>query len=44
MIAFLIEEPNQSRICETWDPEPKAGEVIVRVSRVGICASDYPIC
>ena len=35
--------PRDTRVVETADPCPQAGEVLVRVRAVAICASDVDI-
>lgn len=40
MKAAFLEQPNQMSIREIAVPEPRPGEVRVRLSKVGICGSD----
>ena len=43
MLAAVFDEPRKIRITEKEVPVPKAGEVLVRVSAVGLCAGDLYI-
>jgi L-iditol 2-dehydrogenase len=38
--ALRLHAPNELRLHEEPDPEPDAGEVLVRVAAVGLCGSD----
>ncbi|TWT29565.1 putative zinc-type alcohol dehydrogenase-like protein YjmD [Posidoniimonas corsicana] len=40
MKAFQITEPGASRLTELADPQPAAGEVLLRIRCVGFCGSD----
>jgi (R,R)-butanediol dehydrogenase / meso-butanediol dehydrogenase / diacetyl reductase len=40
MLAAVLHGPRDVRLHQRPDPEPGAGEVVVRVTRVGICGSD----
>src|SRR5262245_23285328 len=40
MKALSIEGPGEARVIDLPPPEPAAGEVLVRVRRVGLCGSD----
>ena len=40
MRALRLHAPNELRLHEEPDPEPEAGEVLVRVAAVGLCGSD----
>ena len=43
MISFVIEGPNKWGLREVPDPQCGPSEIVVRVSHVGVCASDYEI-
>jgi len=38
--TFLIEKPEAFRFSETAVPEVKAGEVLLKIERIGLCGSD----
>ena len=40
MKAFLIRAPGETGMCEIGKPAPKAGEVLLRVWKVGFCGTD----
>ena len=40
MKAFFITAPGQTEIRDVPEPSPAAGEVLLRVRRVGFCGSD----
>lgn len=43
MRAILCREPGQLDIVERPMPEPKAGEALVRIRRIGVCGTDMHI-
>ncbi|CAM3825327.1 zinc-dependent alcohol dehydrogenase family protein [Cohnella lubricantis] len=43
MKALVIEKPHQAVMKEVPDPIAGAGEVVIRVERVGICGTDFHI-
>jgi 2-desacetyl-2-hydroxyethyl bacteriochlorophyllide A dehydrogenase len=43
MKAVICEEPGQLAVIDRPQPEPAAGEVLVRIRRVGICGTDFHI-
>ncbi|MFC0409592.1 zinc-binding alcohol dehydrogenase family protein [Roseomonas elaeocarpi] len=43
MKAVICEEPGRLAVIDRPRPEPAAGEVLVRIRRVGICGTDYHI-
>lgn len=43
MKAFVINGPHNAAVTEVPMPEPKAGEVLVKVERAGICGTDFHI-
>lgn len=43
MKALVIERPQQASVADVERPEPRAGEVLVRVAATGICGSDVEI-
>jgi L-gulonate 5-dehydrogenase len=43
MWAVRVEKPLEIGVVTTPDPEAKAGEVVVRIARAGICGSDIHI-
>ncbi|HVO19050.1 MAG TPA: zinc-dependent alcohol dehydrogenase family protein [Anaeromyxobacter sp.] len=43
MKALVIEKPGQAHVVEVPRPEPKPGEVLIRVERSGICGTDVHI-
>ena len=43
MKAVVCEEPGRLVLIDKPTPEPKAGEVLVRIRRVGICGTDFHI-
>ena len=40
MLAAVLHGPRDVRLAHVADPRPGAGDVVVRVQRVGICGSD----
>lgn len=40
MRAVLCEEPKKIDLVELPIPEPKAGEVLIRIKRIGVCGTD----
>jgi L-iditol 2-dehydrogenase len=40
MLGAFLEKPNQIRVKHLDKPEPKVGEVSIKLSKVGICGSD----
>jgi threonine dehydrogenase-like Zn-dependent dehydrogenase len=40
MKTFLIEKPEAFSFGETKMPEVKAGEVLLKIERIGLCGSD----
>ena len=40
MVGVLLNKPQELIVREIAKPEPKAGEVLIKVRRVGICGSD----
>lgn len=43
MRAFQLTEPGTAKVHEVEDPEPKPGEVLVKVTGAGVCHSDLHI-
>jgi len=43
MRAIVCQKPFDLRIVDRPAPEPRAGEVLVRVQRIGLCGTDYHI-
>lgn len=43
MKALIIDEPGKARVAEVPKPEPRAGEVLIRVERCGVCGTDVHI-
>ncbi|HEU5066621.1 MAG TPA: zinc-binding alcohol dehydrogenase family protein [Sphingomicrobium sp.] len=43
MKAVVCQEPLDLRVVDRPGPEPAAGEVLVRIQRVGLCGTDYHI-
>ncbi|MDP4022971.1 zinc-binding alcohol dehydrogenase family protein [Methylobacterium sp. NEAU 140] len=43
MKAVICEEPGRLAVVERPRPEPAAGEVLVRIRRVGVCGTDFHI-
>jgi len=43
MKAAVLEQPGQFRVTQVPKPSPKAGEVLVKIARVGICGTDMHI-
>jgi 2-desacetyl-2-hydroxyethyl bacteriochlorophyllide A dehydrogenase len=43
MRAVTCREPGQLALIDRPEPEPRPGEVLVRIRRVGICGTDYHI-
>ncbi len=43
MKALVMEEPRRAVVKEVPEPKARPGEVVVRVSRVGICGTDFHI-
>ena len=43
MRAVICEEPGRLALIERPRPEPKPGEVSVRIRRVGVCGTDFHI-
>src|SRR5260370_10765565 len=43
MRALRCDEPGRLSLIERDPPKPGAGEVLVRIRRVGICGTDYHI-
>jgi 2-desacetyl-2-hydroxyethyl bacteriochlorophyllide A dehydrogenase len=43
MRAILCERPGTLRLVERPRPEPRAGEVVVRIRRMGVCGTDLHI-
>ncbi|WP_199619455.1 zinc-dependent alcohol dehydrogenase family protein [Paenibacillus alkalitolerans] len=43
MRALVITEPNKAVVREVPKPQPKPGEVLIRVERAGICGTDIHI-
>ena len=43
MRALVIERPGQVGVAEVERPEPKPGEVLIRVERCGVCGTDIHI-
>jgi 2-desacetyl-2-hydroxyethyl bacteriochlorophyllide A dehydrogenase len=41
--ALIIEKPKVASIQEVPDPKPSFGEVVIKVSNVGICGTDFHI-
>ena len=42
MKTILLEKPGHFTVTSTPEPdEPRSGEALVRVHRVGICGTDY---
>ena len=43
MRAILCERPGTLRLVERPRPEPRLGEVVVRIRRMGVCGTDLHI-
>lgn len=43
MKALVMEEPRRAVVKEVPEPKAGMGEVVIRVSRVGICGTDFHI-
>ena len=43
MRAILCDEPGRLTLVERPEPRPAAGEVLVRIRRVGVCGTDFHI-
>ena len=43
MKALICDEPGKLSIISRAEPKPAAGEVLVRIRRVGICGTDFHI-
>lgn len=43
MRAFQLTDPGEAQVREVSDPEPRAGEVLVKVTGAGVCHSDLHI-
>ncbi len=43
MKSLVIDQPGKARVADVPRPEPRAGEVLIRVERSGICGTDVHI-
>lgn len=43
MRSIVLEGPRRFKVCEQPRPEPRRGEALVRIDRVGICGSDIQL-
>ena len=43
MKVLICDEPGKLSVIDRPEPQPKAGEVLVRIKRVGICGTDFHI-
>ncbi len=41
MQAFIVNAPKQSSVSEVSDPTASDGQVVVKISRAGVCGTDY---
>ena len=40
MLAMMLDKPEEYRVLDLPVPEPGEGQVLVKIARAGICASD----